>query len=218
MRYAELWPRYAGYWDKMVIKPERVAGFESMAKIAIANKAIYQRISNATQAKVPWEMLACCHRRESDSNFATYLGNGQSLAVRTTIVPKDRGPFCHEADIEPYIENQIKHGKVDPTAYPGVIEYFVTGGIDAVKVEGWGSILDWRLEKELYYILLFNGTGTEPFHPSSYIWGGTNIQIRGKWIRDHVYDSSVWDPQPGCAPLLKTIAQLDPTVTFTRET
>lgn len=218
MRYAELWPRYAEYWDKMVINSNRVGGFIAEARVAIANKSIYQRISAATPAKVPWEMLACNHRRESDSNFATYLGNGQSLAVQTTIVPRGRGPFCKQSDLEPYIENQIKHGKVDPTAYPGVVEYFVAGGIDAVKVEGWGSISDWRVEKMLYYMLLFNGAGTEPLHPSSYIWGGTNIQVPGRWIRDHVFDPSVWDTQPGCAPLLKTIAQLDPTVTFTRET
>ena len=174
----------------MVIKPDHVSVFEAFAKVAIANKIIYSDLSNTTG--VPWPMLAVIHRRESDANFHTYLGNGQLLSRVTTIVPKGRGPF------------------VGTNA-------FIDGGIDAIKQEGWGSISDWRLEKQLYYCLLFNGIGTEPFHPSSYIWGGTNIQVPGKWIRDHVFDPSVWDPQPGCAPLLKTIAQLDPTVTFIRE-
>ena len=189
MRYADIWPRYAGYWDKMVIKPHR-DDFTKDAEMAINHKAIYQQLETATG--VPWSMLAVIHRRESDANFSTYLGNGQALSRITTIVPKGRGPFT------------------GPDA-------FIRGGIDAIRQEGWGSISDWRLEKQLYYCLLFNGVGTEPFHPSSYIWGGTNIQVPGKWIRDHVFDPSVWDPQPGCAPLLKTIAQLDPSVTFTRE-
>jgi lysozyme family protein len=190
MRYADIWPRYAGFWDKMVIRPDRLGEFTKDAEAAIAHKVVYQQLETATG--VPWSMLAVIHRRESDANFSTYLGNGQALIRITTIVPRGRGPFT------------------GPNA-------FIAGGIDAIKQEGWGSITDWRIEKELYYSLLFNGVGTEPFHPSSYIWGGTNIQVPGKWVRDHVFDPRVWDPQPGCAPLLKTIAQLDPTVTFARE-
>jgi lysozyme family protein len=190
MRYADIWPRYAGYWDKMVIKPDRTGEFNQDAEAAILHKAVYQQLERMTG--VPWAMLAVIHRRESDANFSTYLGNGQALSRVTTIVPKGRGPFTG-------------------------VNAFIDGGVDAIKQEGWGSISDWRVEKQLYFCLLFNGLGTEPFHPSSYIWGGTNIQVQGKWIRDHVYDPSVWDPQSGCAPLLKTIAQLDPTVTFTRE-
>ena len=216
MRYSDIWPRYAKYWDAMRINPSAVPAFEADARIAIASKSIYQTLESKT--RVPWAMLACQHRRESDSNFATYLGNGQSLAMKTTEVPQNRGPFCQEADIEPYIQNQIRHGKVDPSAYPKVIEYFLAGGVDAINVEGWGSISDWRLEKQLYYMLLFNGVGSEAWgHPSSYMWGGTNIQQPGKWIRDHVWSSTVMDPQPGCAPLLWMIAKIDPTVTFTRE-
>ncbi len=187
MRYSSLWPRYAGYWDKMTINGNRVSEFHQEASVAVLHKATYQELEKATG--VPWVMLAVIHRRESSANFNTYLGNGQLLNQVTTIEPKGRGPF----------------------------DSFLAGGIDAIKVEKWGSISDWRLEKQLYYCLLFNGVGTEPFHPSSYIWGGTNIQLPGKWIRDHVYDPSVWDPQPGCAPLLQMISKLDPTVTFTRE-
>jgi hypothetical protein len=33
-----------------------------------------------------------------------------------------------------------------------------------------------------------------------------------------VWSSKTWDPQPGCAPLLATIAKHDPSVVFVRET
>jgi lysozyme family protein len=191
VRYADIWPRYAKYWDAMTINPSREKEFNNDAQFAVTHKLFYTEIEDATG--VPWEMIAVIHRREGNANFSTYLGNGQPLIEKTTIVPIGRGPFLGS-------------------------EAFIDGGIDAVKVEGWGSILDWRVEKQLYYCLLFNGVGSEAWgHPSSYIWGGTNIQQPGKWIRDHVWSSTVMDIQPGCAPLLASIAKLDSSVTFTRE-
>lgn len=192
MRYSDIWPRYAKYWDTMTINADRVQEFTNDAQYAINHKAIYQTLEQKTG--VPWAMLAVIHRREGDGNFGTYLGNGQSLARKTTEVPANRGPFTGD-------------------------DAFIDGGVDAIKVEGWGSIQDWRVEKQLYYMLLFNGVGSEAWgHPSSYVWGATNIQQPGKWIRDHVWSSTVMDVQPGAAPLLWMIAKLDSTVTFTRET
>jgi len=69
---------------------------------------------------------------------------------------------------------------------------------------------------QLYYLTGFNGWGYWP-DPSPYIWGGTNIQVIGKYSHDHVYDSLAWDPQPGCAPMLATIAALDHTINLVRE-
>jgi len=192
MRYAEIWPRYAKYWDTMTIMPVRAPAFAEDAKYALVHQSIYAYISSKTG--VPWAMLACLHRRESDGDFNTYLGNGQPLRDETTITPVDRGPFLGP-------------------------EAFYAGALDAIAVEGWGKISDWRLEKQLYYMLLFNGIGSEAWgHPSSYIWGGSSVQQPGKFIRDGVWSSHVWDPQPGCAPLIQAIAKLDPSVTFTRET
>jgi lysozyme family protein len=176
----------------MAINAGSLHEFTNEANAAIAHKRIYQEIEELTG--IPWEMTAVIHRREGNANFATYLGNGQSLAHITTVVPRGRGPFR------------------GPNA-------FVDGAVDAYRVEGWTKISDWRLEKMLYYCLLFNGVGSEAWgHPSSYIWGLTSIQKPGKWVRDHVWDPHVIDTQPGCAPLLATIAKLDPTVNLTRET
>lgn len=183
-----MWPTYATQWNNMKIRPVRSGEFEDYAQFAIHNKTRYVEIADASG--VPWEMIAVIHRRESNSRFDTYLGNGQPLSQVTTEVPRGRGPF---------------HG---PNA-------FFDGAIDALKVDGLSSVKDWRLEKMLYFCQAFNGFG---YHgPSPYIWGGTNIQERGKYIRDHVYDPNAWDTQPGCAPILWAIAQLDNTVHFTRE-
>lgn len=198
MRYADIWPKYAKYWDDMVPNADRVAEFAAEAHVAVANKVIYQQISAATPNQVPWAMIAVLHRRESNANFNTYLGNGQLLTMRTTEVPLNRGPFTKKLPDLPA---------------------FVKGGIDAIQEEDWGNVLDWRLEKQLYYEMLFNGDGYELRGlPSPYIWGGTNIQRPGKFIEDHEFSATEMDSQPGCAPLLQAIAQLDPTVTFVRET
>lgn len=188
MRYAAKWPTYAHEWDQMKIINHQ-AVFDQQAEYAIHHKAVYQRIEVATG--VTWPHVAVLHRRESDANFDTYLGNGQSLHHVTTIVPKGRGPF----------------------------QSFYDGALDALRIDGLSQVHDWRLEKILYYCEIFNGAGYDMRGlPSPYIWGGTNIQKPGKYVRDGVWSSRTWDPQPGCAPLLATIAKHDPSVVFVRET
>src|SRR5262245_48604654 len=164
MRYGAKWPEYAKQWDRMAIKANRRAEFLRAAQGIVNDKEIYQRIENGTAYDligrpghgVPWAMIGILHLRESDRDFSTYLGNGQRLNRRTTIVPIGRGPF------------------LPPDA-------FYKGAIDALNVDGLSSIFDWRLEKALYYFEIFNGAG---YHnrglPSPYVWGGTNIQRPGK--------------------------------------
>jgi lysozyme family protein len=186
-----MWPRYAAWWDMMTIKHERRAEFTAIAKFAVDHKGIYQSIAVLTG--VPWELIAVLHRRESDANFHTYLGNGQPLIHRTTIVPKGRGPFLGS-------------------------HAFIDGAVDALRLDGLAGVPRFDIiEKQLFWCQTFNGFG-HPEKPSPYLWGGTNVQVAGKWVRDHVYDPHFWDPQPGCAPILLTISQLDPTVKFIRET
>ena len=192
MRYAIKWPEYARQWNLMRVNDGRIPEFEREASEAIRHKDIYRQIEAKTG--VPWYLVAILHRRESNADFRTYLGNGQPLDHVTTIVPRGRGPFR------------------GPDA-------FVRGAIDALNIDLLSSVKDWRLEKCLFYCELFNGTGyANRGLPSPYVWGGTNIQKLGKYIRDGVFDSHVVDPQPGCAPLLKMIAHLDSSVVLERET
>jgi len=187
-----MWPRYAAWWDKMTINHARLAEFKAIAQFAVDHKGIYQAVTLLTA--VPWELIAVLHRRESDADFHTYLGNGQSLNHRTTIVPKGRGPFLGS-------------------------HAFIDGAVDALKLDGLAGVprLD-IIEKQLFWCETFNGWGYAARGlPSPYVFGGTSVQRPGKFVRDGVFDSHVMDPQPGCAPILATIAQLDPTVKFARE-
>jgi lysozyme family protein len=192
MRYGIKWPVYAKQWDAMQLNSSRVHEFTNDAQVALRNKTTYSAIEAHTGVK--WYHIAVLHRRESDANFNTYLGNGDPLSRRTTHVPRGRGPFT------------------GPNA-------FANGAIDALRLDGLSSVSDWRLEKILYYSELFNGAGYDMRGlPSPYIWGGTNQQKPGKYVSDGVWNGRVWDGQPGCAPILWMIAKLDPTVVFVRET
>jgi lysozyme family protein len=177
----------------MVIKSGRVGEFTHVADIAIAHKAVYQAIEAKTG--VPWSHIAVLHRRESDANFNTYLGNGDPLSHATVNEPAGRGPFS------------------GPNA-------FFNGGVDALHLDGLDKVVPpWPIEKMLYWAEIFNGAGYDMHgRPSPYLWGGTNIQVAGKYVGDGRWKSTVWDTQPGCAPMLYMIAKLDPTVTFVRET
>jgi lysozyme family protein len=195
MRYSAFWSVAKVWWDKMEItgnkrvsRARAVALFTSYAEYAIEHKQQYEVAESATG--VPWWMIAVIHRREGDADFGTYLGNGQSLRRRTTVDPIGRGPF------------------LGPHA-------FIDGCVDACRIDGLTTTSDWRLEKQLYYEQKFNGFG---YHgPSPYVWGLTNIQVPGKYVRDHVFDPNYWDTQPGCAPLTWMIAKLDSTVKLVRE-
>ena len=189
MRYSVKWPEYARQWDAMKINPERVKEFDRLAQFAVTNKTKYLEV--AAKSNTWWAHIAILHRRESDADFNTYLGNGDPLSRKTTNVPKGRGPF----------------------------DTFLAGALDALHLDGLDSVRDWNIEKVLYYCEIFNGTGYDRHGlPSPYIWGGTNIQKPGKYTADGVWNSRVMDSQPGCAPLIATIAKLDPSVSIIRET
>jgi lysozyme family protein len=195
MRYRDKWPEYAKQWDAMEIKPQRVNEFKQFATFAVANKPKY--LSAAAKTGLNWYHIAILHKRESDSQdkdgnprFDSYLGNGQPLSKRTTIVPKGRGPFPN----------------------------FDAGCVDAIHLDGLDGIRDWRLEKILFYCEVFNGGGYSRMgKPSPYNWGGTNIQVIGKYDYDNHFAPKKWDEQPGCAPMLWMIGQTDKTVQFVRE-
>jgi lysozyme family protein len=188
MRYSAMWPKYRSEWDRMAIFRSREREMEDYAKFAIDHKNLYVEVEAATG--VTWPHVAVLHRRESDANFYTYLGNGDSLNRPTVHVPRGRGPF--------------------PS--------FVEGAKDALRLDGLSAVSDWRLEKILWYCEIFNGLGyAAQGIPSPYVWGGSNIQARGKYISDGQWDPYTWDTQPGCAPILFEIARLDPSVQYVRE-
>lgn len=168
-------------WDAMSISAAKGPTFKAVADRLMFNRPRYEAVSKALAAKgytIPWEFIAVTHQREASGNFNTYLGNGQALSRKTTIVPKGRGPFT-----------SWEEGAIDALVYAPPY---------AAKNKDWsiGGTLD-KLEE-------YNGLGyRRKGAPSPYLWAGTNQYVKGKYVADHKYDPNHVDTQLGCAGLLK---------------
>lgn len=186
--YGALWPTYAKQWDSMSIRPNRLAEFRKIAKRLFDAKERYMNVQNKTG--VPWYMIAVIHEREASQNWNTQLAQGDPLHRKSTHVPRGMGPY----------------------------NTWEEGALAALKYDGLTKVTDWRLEKILYHLEAFNGWGYNSHGvPSAYVWAGSTVYSRGKYISDGVWSSTAVDTQPGCAPLLKCLMELDPTIHPTRE-
>src|SRR3984893_16453030 len=182
---------YENNWAELEIRPSRLQEARNQANRLLHGKPAYQQIESKTG--VPWWFVGLCHYRESNFNFDTYLGNGQSLARVTTIVPKGHGPFA------------------GPDA-------FINGALDALRLEWFIGANDWGLARALYRLEGFNGYG---YHGkgvnSPYLYWGSTIYgppeaKGGMYVADHVFDSSVVDTQLGTGVILKALMQLDSSI------
>jgi lysozyme family protein/peptidoglycan hydrolase-like protein with peptidoglycan-binding domain len=120
--FESLKAEYERNWAGLEIRPGRLAEANAVARKALNGKATYQQIERLTG--VPWHFTALCHYRESNFDFDTYLGNGESLHRVTTIVPKGRGPFATFVD-----------GAVDAFRIENFIEAFNGFGYQAKGVK-----------------------------------------------------------------------------------
>jgi lysozyme family protein len=182
---------YERNWAELQIRASRREDAQKQARRLLKGKSTYQECEAKTG--VPWWFVGLCHYRESDYDFNTYLGNGQPLRQRTTIVPKGRGPF------------------LGPNA-------FVDGAVDAFRIEGFLGAKDWGIARVLYRLEGFNGFG---YHGkgvnSPYLYGGSTLygppEARGgKYVADHDFNPSVVDTQLGTAVILKELMELDSSI------
>lgn len=188
-------PTYRQKWPEYAAAWDRakVTKVKEAAKVAnriFGLKGEYQKIEKDTG--VPWWMVACLHDRESGGDWTKSLAQGDPWNRVSTRVPAGRGPF----------------------------RSFRAAAYDAlVTLKGYDKVIDWRLEKALYYMENYNGWG---YHwkgvRSPYLWAGTSQQQPGKYVADHVWDPNAVDKQLGCVAVLKALMILDPTIKPERET
>jgi lysozyme family protein len=171
-------------------KLTREAEFMRPAKVAVANKGRY--LSIARQAGMPdiaWVFIAVSHYRESSQDFSKSLAQGDPWNQVSHNVPAGRGPF----------------------------KSFEDAAVDAlVKCSPFAARLkDWSIGGMLTNLERYNGIGyANKGIPSPYIWSGTDQYQSGKYVRDGVFDPNTVDQQLGCAGLILTMMQLDPSITF----
>ncbi|HEY2810539.1 MAG TPA: hypothetical protein VGJ00_04020 [Rhabdochlamydiaceae bacterium] len=186
-------------WDNMHIHASRVDGLANVAKRLInpMAKERYQYIEATTG--VPWFIIAVIHEREASQNFSRQLAQGDPLSQVSTHVPKGRGPFLNHPN--------------DPPGH----DAFYRGALDALidcapHASKWK---DWSPGGALTLLEEYNGLGYyNKGIPSPYVWSGSDQYTTGKYVADGVFSSTTIDVQPGCAPIIKIMMQLDPTIKF----
>src|SRR5215468_1902139 len=185
--FGSLRAEYAGLWQRMQIRPERMAEVNAIANRLIALKPRYQQVSAAT--RVPWGIIAALHHREASNDFNGVLHNGERIIGTgrlTRLVPANRGPFAtwEESAIDALTMPPHKLQEVD----------------------------SWTIERACYEIERFNGFGYRNHHPevkSPYLWSFSNNYSSGKYVADGQFSSSAVDKQCGTMPILKRIMELD---------
>jgi lysozyme family protein len=186
-----------GEYERMIararIRPECQHALTATARRLLANKGVYATLSARTT--VPAVVLMALAEREMSGNLHCYLGNGEPLNRVTRLVPKGRGPF-----LQPFPDN------------------FIAGACDALHLDGLDQVaagIGWSMASAAYESEEWNGWGYRSRGiPSPYVFGGTTVQKRGKFVRDGLYDASVMDPQLGTVAIIETLIALDASLAF----
>jgi lysozyme family protein len=191
IRLRDLKPEYQKLWQSCQIKSDQLDTTKQIvAKIAL-NRDRYLAI--AQKINVPWYFIAVIHNMESSLSFSKHLHNGDSLKKRTVNVPEGRP-----------VPDPIHGWDVGYTWEESAIDALTKGGKDLDKVK------DWSLPAQLWQIEQYNGFGYRLNHPdvlTPYLWSGTNLYTKGKFISDKKWDANAVSEQTGAAALLKILMQ-----------
>ncbi|SHH47777.1 Lysozyme family protein [Bradyrhizobium erythrophlei] len=185
-----MFPKYNNWWGQLKVVAQSPANLAA-AKIH-AGTARYQAVEAKTT--VPWYVIGLLHMRESNNNFHCWLHNGDPM-------------FNHEGQ-------PTRTVQVPPNRPPNPAVTWEEGAVDALQGFKLTQIKDWSAERIAYTAEAFNGWGYTLYRhiPSPYLFGGSSIQQRGKYVRDRVWDSTEWDTQLGVLTTLKALMLIDPSI------
>ncbi|MEJ7678399.1 MAG: hypothetical protein WKG06_11175 [Segetibacter sp.] len=169
-------------FDTCIILEDKFPEIDRVITKMITNKATYETVAN--KVNVPWYFISILHCMEGSLSFRTHLHNGDPLTDRTVNVPRGRPltgnpPFKWEDSAE-----------------------------DALKLDHLVPLTDTNVPGLLFAFESFNGFGSRAhgIH-TPYLWSFSNHYIKGKFIRDHVFDPEAVSNQIGAAVLLRRIME-----------
>jgi lysozyme family protein len=173
---------YANLWAKLKVDPAESDKVRRMSKLILRGEDRYKKVEAETG--VPWFFIGALHMRESGCSFDGVLHNGDKIIGTgrlTYHVPKGRGPF----------------------------NSWVASAVDALEIKGLHKITDWNISRMGFEGENFNGRGYIGKGVNSpYLWGSSNLEEKGKYVRDHTWDSDFDDPQVGVMTVLKDLCSL----------
>ena len=169
--------KYEQMFNAIQVKPDVVKQVNTIAKKIIANKSRYEGIEKLTGVK--WYMIGLIHNLESGNNFNTHLHNGDPLTSRTVNYPPGR-PISGNPPFT-----------------------FEESAVDAIEVQQLDKWKDWSIGGILFKLEEYNGPGYRNIGAANpYLWSGSQYYVKGKFIKDHVYDKDAVSKQIGAATIL----------------
>lgn len=175
-------------WAEADIRDRWMSRVDDAVDRYVRTRGRYTEIRDLRPAPgVPARVIFVLHGRESTWDFSKHLHEGSPLSGRTRWVPKGRP----------------RRGSPPFT--------FAESAEDALyllkDMENW----TWdNLHDLLQNIERYNGLGYQRYHeevPSPYLWSGTDIYTRGKYVADGRFSRLAVDQQLGCATILMRMRQ-----------
>ncbi len=185
MQYLELWP---GKTEK------QVDNFKEKYEV---NKHLYEGVSN--EVDMPPLLIAAIHKMESEMNFGTYLHNGQPLGEPTTIHPPG---ILFPKGKKGWRESAIHAlgGNINDHSHPPKpsLKYFQQlrrkFGINKNTTD---------MGKIAAFAEAYNGYGyRNKGKRTGYVYGGTNLTPRGRFVADGKFDRTKISQRVGVAGLI----------------
>ncbi len=154
---------------------QQASDLEKFKSLYENNQEKYQKVEDATG--VPAQLIAAIHWRESTGNFNTYLHNGDPLGKPTVHVPEGI-----------YFEDWSE------------------AAIHAISSHNPEIVQEGDVNSLYEFAEQYNGNGYKKRGINTpYVWAGTTNYQSGKFVADHVFDSSAVDKQLGVAVMLQAI-------------
>jgi lysozyme family protein len=181
-KLADIAGEYSAMFAAAGIDDARSAVVDKLAKLLVSFRPTYEKLQ--ADLTIPWYFVGLIHCMESNFNFGTHLHNGDSLMHRTANVPTGR-PQAGIAD--------------PPFAW-------TTSATDALTLKGFQTQTDWSVPALLFRLEQYNGFGYRLRGRSSpYLWSFSDRYVRGKFVKDGVFDPDAVSKQCGAAVLLKRL-------------
>ena len=178
---ASAYPWQVERWNKARVRADWKGRASAVAQRIKSHRTRYQKAEKSTG--VPWHVIGVLHNMESGGSFTRHMHEGSPLTRRTRYVPKGRPkvgnpPFTWEE-----------------SAYDALYR------LKRMDRYNWSD-----LGTKLQRIELYNGAGYQKYHKdiaSPYLWSGTTLYTRGKYVVDGKWSSTAVSKQVGCAAVMK---------------
>src|SRR5437764_13663747 len=86
--FRQLKDEYAALWHSMIVKPDKLAALDRIARKLITGNPRYQAV--AAKTGVPWAAVALIHQMECGGDWTLNIAQGDPWNRRSVHVPKGR--------------------------------------------------------------------------------------------------------------------------------